>query len=231
MIPTSPLPRLRPGRPSWRRFAGMTAIAAAMLPAVVPLASAEPLPGWDSEVALAREAALRGELPLVVLFVQEGCDDCADMKATLRSPRSRGMFASGRRSLVTIQEHPETVREFGIQRTPTLVVLKPGADGMREVFRQEGSMSPGQLARVDRSVRSIAAIAHPPPPPAPAEPTKPWGWSLRGTATAETTATATTAVADTVTTDSPGSGSAVAPDATTAEESPATPGDNTPTTR
>ena len=107
---------------------------------------------WSAAVQASRS---RG-LPMVAVFEQSGCPDCARMNQSLASNRARQALRNTIRVRLQYHSNESLADRFGISATPTLLVFAPGKTN-DPIFREVGSMTVDQLVSLGRSLASYSA--------------------------------------------------------------------------
>jgi len=130
--------------------------------------------GWYGSWGGAVEASKRTGMPLIAVFEQEGCPDCARMNSALRSGRVQGALRNAIKVRVEYGSARSIAERYNIRATPTLLLFSPDSGFGDCLFREEGSMSVSELMRLGKSVDSLAAKASPKasPPETKQEPAK-----------------------------------------------------------
>ncbi|MCX7626121.1 MAG: thioredoxin family protein [Candidatus Sumerlaeaceae bacterium] len=108
----------------------------------------------------AAKAQARGEgRPLLILFVLEGCPECARMERSLGAPGAKRALEPFVKVRLEFYEHRDLALRYGIEYTPTLLVYLPsdGFSSCRE--RHVGALSPASLQRLSQRILSQCAKA------------------------------------------------------------------------
>ena len=130
--------------------------------------------GWYGSWGGAVEHPSARGMPLIAVFEQEGCPDCARMNSALRSGRVQGALRNAIKVRVEYGSARSIAERYNIRATPTLLLFSPDSGFGDCLFREEGSMSVSELMRLGKSVDSLAAKASPKasPPETKQEPAK-----------------------------------------------------------
>ncbi|NDC78576.1 MAG: thioredoxin [Chitinophagia bacterium] len=89
------------------------------------------------------QEVIEGEKPVLVDFHAEWCGPCKTMAPELKKLVDR-MGDRLRVIKVDVDRNPEAAAHYGIQGVPTLILFRQG----RQLWRQSGAMTAGQLERV-----------------------------------------------------------------------------------
>lgn len=112
---------------------------------------------WLENLSAAKAQAREEVRPLLILFVLEGCPECARMERNLSVSRVKQALEPFVKVRLEFYAHRDLALRYGIEYTPTLLVYLPtdGFSSCRE--RHVGALSPASLERLSRRVLSECA--------------------------------------------------------------------------
>ncbi len=108
--------------------------------------------GWHRDLGSARAEAKQRQVPLLIVFVHEGCPVCAELESQLATSRARQALAPLAKVVLEFIENRGLAARYGVDATPTILVYCPTGEC---VYRYEGSLSPAGLSSLAR--RALAA--------------------------------------------------------------------------
>lgn len=146
---------------------------------------------WLENLSAAKAQARAEGRPLLILFILEGCPECARMERSLAASRAKRALEPFVKVRLEFYAHRDLALRYGIEYTPTLIVYVPtdGFSSCRE--RHVGALSPASLERLSRRILGECAKTSRPatnpnavqnavsPNAAPASPTASWRASQR----------------------------------------------------
>lgn len=103
---------------------------------------------WSSNLSAAKARARAESKPLLILFVLEGCPDCARMERSLSDPRVTRALEPFVKVMLEFNEYRDIAARYGIAYTPTLLVYLPTDNFASCHERHVGSLSPSALVRL-----------------------------------------------------------------------------------
>ncbi|MGB9691896.1 MAG: thioredoxin family protein [Candidatus Sumerlaeaceae bacterium] len=132
------------------KFLGLAArrIALALCLLWITLPSTGQPAGWQTNLPAAKARARSEGRPLLILFVLEGCPDCARMERSLADPRAQRALEPFVKVMLEFNEHRDLAVRYGIQYTPTLLVYLPTDNFASCHERQVGSLSAASIERL-----------------------------------------------------------------------------------
>ncbi len=104
---------------------------------------------WSSGASASRSS----RKPMMVIFEQVGCPDCARMNKNLSASQARQALKNVVRVRLEYRSNQELADRFDIGATPTTLVFAPG-NTSDPVFREVGAMSVDAIAGLGRSLNS-----------------------------------------------------------------------------
>lgn len=123
-------------------------ICLALVFMVAPVLGIGQYEGWEDSLTRARARARQSGQPLLVLFVHEGCPECARMARSLSHPRVRSALAPMAKAVLEFDVHRDLALRWNIEYTPTLLVFLPRDNYGSCVLRHVGALSPSALVRL-----------------------------------------------------------------------------------
>lgn len=115
--------------------------------------------GWYSSWGAGVSAAKSSGKPMIVVFEQEGCPDCARMNSVMAGGRVRQALRNAVKVRLEYNDNRNIGSRFGINATPTLLLFSPDTGFGDFLFREEGAMSAGALVSLGRQVDSLCPSA------------------------------------------------------------------------
>jgi len=107
--------------------------------------------GWHRDLGSGRTQAKQRQVPLIILFVHEGCPVCTELESQLATRRARQALAPFAKVVLEFVENRGLAARYGVDATPTILVYCPSGEC---VFRYEGALSSAGLASLARRALS-----------------------------------------------------------------------------
>lgn len=110
--------------------------------------------GWHRDLGSARAEAKQRQVPLLIVFVHEGCPVCTELESHLAKSRARQALAPLAKVVLEFMENRGLAARYGVDATPTILVYCPSGEC---IYRYEGSLSSAGLASLAR--RALASCS------------------------------------------------------------------------
>ncbi len=107
-----------------------------------------------SDFGSAESAAKAAGKPLLVIFEQEGCPDCARLESALRGGTAQAALNDAIIAKLMYQDFPRIAARYNVKVTPTTVLVDTRRGSV--VLRREGSMGSGELVALGRRISGMS---------------------------------------------------------------------------
>jgi len=125
--------------------------------------------GWYADFSSALAAAKSTARPLLLIFEQEGCPDCARLETELRRSTSEAALRNAVKVKLDYSGYPRLANQFNVTATPTVILLKVNDGALRTVYRKVGSFQAGGIADLGRRIDALAGSTQKRPETKPSE--------------------------------------------------------------
>lgn len=135
-------------QPAWCRCTVAVAVLLFLAAGVAQVRASE----WLDDLGQAKAQARAERRPLLLLFVLEGCPECARMARNLADPRVQRALDPFVKVRLEFYEHRDVALRYGIEYTPTLLIYLPTDNFSSCRVRRVGALSPSSLVRLAQQI-------------------------------------------------------------------------------
>ena len=133
----------------------LVVLAVWVLASVLPQTAFSQFEGWHHDLASARQEARSSHKSLLILFVHEGCPECARMERSLASSQAQQALEPFAKAVLEFDENRDIALRYNIEFTPTLLIYGPDGGGC--LVRHVGALSSSGISQLARRILAKTA--------------------------------------------------------------------------